>query len=95
LAVLLFSCSSTLDKKFNKDTAQEDLKSIKSELDSTYLNLLVSSIIRLKFQDKKLKEMTYAEILEDGKKWKAEQKVLTEKAAEPLFYYISFETIHE
>ena len=88
LAALLFSCSSPLDKKFNEDTAEEDIKAIKSELDSTELKLLAGSMIRLKFQDKKLEDMTYAEILEDGKKWKAEQekieaeqKALAEKAA--------------
>jgi sulfur transfer protein SufE len=44
-------------------------------------------MIRLKFQDKKLEDMTYSEILEYGKKWKAgqekikaEQKALAEKA---------------
>lgn len=88
LAALLFSCSSPLDKKFNEDTAEEDIKAIKSEIDSTELKLLAGSMIRLKFQDKKLEDMTYAEILEDGKKWKAEQekieaeqKALAEKAA--------------
>src|SRR5690606_20339487 len=60
---------------------------IKDKLDSTELNLLASSMIRLKLQDKNLEDMTYAEILEDGKKWKleqdkieAEQKALAEKA---------------
>tara|TARA_R110000744_G_scaffold104622_2_gene200287 strand:- start:171 stop:836 length:666 start_codon:yes stop_codon:yes gene_type:complete len=88
LAALLFSCSSPLDKKFNEDTAEEDIKAIKSEIDSTELKLLAGSMFRLKLQDKKLEDMTYAEILEDGKKWKAEQekieaeqKALAEKAA--------------
>jgi hypothetical protein len=37
-------------------------------------------MIRLKFQDQKLEEMSYAQILEDGKKWKAEQeKIKTEQ----------------
>jgi hypothetical protein len=88
LAVLLFSCSSPLDKKFNEETAQEDIKAIKSEIGSTELNLLAGSMIRLEFQGRNLEEMTYAEILEDGKKWKAEQekieaeqKALAEKGA--------------
>jgi hypothetical protein len=77
-----------MDKKFNEETAKEDIKAIKSKIDSTELQLLAGSMIRLKFQDKKLEEMTYGEILEDGKKWKAEQekkeaeqKALAEKAA--------------
>lgn len=87
LAALLFSCSSPLDRKFDEKTAKEDFEAIKSKIDSTDLNLIVGSMIRLKFQDKKIEEMTYREILEDGKKWKleqdkigAEQKALAEKA---------------
>lgn len=88
LAALLFSCSSPLTKKFNEETSEEDIKAVKGELDSTEMKLLAGSIFRLKLQDKKLEEMTYAEILENGKKWKAEQekkeaeqKALAEKAA--------------
>jgi hypothetical protein len=88
ITAFLFSCSSPMDKKFNEETAKEDIKAIKSKIDSTELQLLAGSMIRLKFQDKKLEEMTYGEILEDGKKWKAEQekkeaeqKALAEKAA--------------
>ncbi|CAZ94354.1 hypothetical protein [Zobellia galactanivorans] len=88
MVALMFSCSSPLDKKFNEETAKEDIQTIKDKIDSTELQLLAGSMIRLKFQDKKLEDMTYAEILEDGKKWKAEQekieaeqKALAEKAA--------------
>ncbi|MBD0831310.1 hypothetical protein [Aestuariibaculum sediminum] len=84
----LISCSSPMKKKFNEDTAKEDIEAIRESLDSSDLQLLAGSMIRLKFQDKKLEEMTYAEILEDGKKWKAEQgkieaeqKALAAKAA--------------
>jgi hypothetical protein len=88
IAVLFFSCSSPLDKKFNEETAKEDIESIKSKLDSTELQLMAGSMIRLKLLDEKLEDMTYSEILENGKKWKkeqekieAEQKALAEKAA--------------
>jgi len=88
LAALLFSCSSPLDKKFNADTSMEDIQAIKGKIDSTDLKLLAGSMIRLQFQDKKLEEMTYGEILENGKTWKAEQdkieaeqRALAEKAA--------------
>lgn len=74
LATLLFSCSSPMDKKFNEETAEEDMKAVKSELDSTEMKLLAGSMLRLKLQDKKLEDMTYAEILDNGKKWKAEQE---------------------
>ena len=88
ITAILFSCSSPMDKKFNEETAKEDIEAIKGKIDSTELQLLAGSMIRLKFQDKELEEMTYGEILDDGKKWKAEQekieaeqKDLAEKAA--------------
>ena len=63
IAAFLFSCSSPMDKKFNEETAKDDIEAIKSNLDSTELQLLGGSMIRLKFQDKKLEDMTYSEIL--------------------------------
>lgn len=88
ITAFLFSCSSPMDKKFNEKTAKEDITAIKNKIDSTELKLLAGTMVRLKFQDKNLEEMTYSEILEDGKKWKAEQekieaeqKALAEKAA--------------
>jgi hypothetical protein len=84
---LLWSCSSPLDKKFSKETSEKDIKEIKTELDSTELMLLAGSMIRLQMTGEKLEGMTYREILDNGKKWKAEQekieaeqKSLAEKA---------------
>jgi hypothetical protein len=86
-SILISSCSSPLDRKFNDETAKEDIVELKEELDSTELGLLVMSMMRLKFQNKELEEMTYSEIIEDGKEWKrkqdkleAEQKELALKA---------------
>jgi hypothetical protein len=88
ITTLILSCSSPLDKKFNEETAKEDIEAIKSKLDTTELQLMAGSMIRLKLQDEKLENMTYLEILENGKKWKKEQekieieqKALAEKAA--------------
>jgi hypothetical protein len=84
---LLWSCSSPLDRKFSEETSEKDIKEIKSELDSTELMLLAGSMIRLQMTGEKLEEMTYREILDNGKEWKAEQekieaeqKALAEKA---------------
>lgn len=86
---LLWSCSSPLDRKFSEETSEKDIKEIKSELDSTELMLLAGSMIRLQMTGEKLEEMTYREILDNGKEWKAEQekieaeqKALAEKAKE-------------
>tara|TARA_B110000879_G_scaffold190935_1_gene255669 strand:+ start:74 stop:739 length:666 start_codon:yes stop_codon:yes gene_type:complete len=88
MTAVLFSCSTPMEKKYNEKTALKDIQLIKAAIDSTEFNLLAGSVFRLKLKDKKLEEMTYAEILEDGKKWKAEQekieaeqKALAEKAA--------------
>lgn len=84
---MVISCSSPLNKKFNEDTSKEDLTAIKSKIDSSQFFLLAGTMLRLKLQEKKLEDMTYKEILEQGKKWKIdeeekqkEQKVLAEKA---------------
>lgn len=88
LTILLSSCTSPLDKTFNEETVENDIEAIRSELDSNEINLLAGSLIRLGIQQKNLSEMTYREILENGKNWKAEQdrleaeqKALAEKAA--------------
>lgn len=88
LAALLLSCYSTLEKKYNAETVAKDIEALGSELDSSEFGILLGSVIRLEFEDKKLEEMTYAEILTNGKKWKAEQerieaeqKALAAKAA--------------
>ena len=74
ISFLLLACSSPMDKKFKEETAKVDIEAIKSKLDSTEMGLLVGTMVRLKFQDKNLEDMTYAEILADGKKWKIEQE---------------------
>ena len=87
ISALLIACSSPLDKKFNENTVKEDLLAVNTKIDSIELGLLAGSMLRLKFQNKKIEDMTYGEILEEGKKWKAtqdkieeEQKKLAEKA---------------
>jgi hypothetical protein len=88
IVTLLISCSSPMDKKFNEKTAKEDIEAIKEKIDTTEFQLLAGSMMRLKFKGEKIEEMTYSEILENGKNWKieqkkieAEQKALAEKAA--------------
>lgn len=87
-SILLVACSSPLDKKYSEDTLEEDAKELRNELDSTEAKLLLGSIFRLTMQQEDLSKMTYGEILENGKAWKAEQdrieaeqKALQEKAA--------------
>ncbi|CAI8173687.1 MAG: Uncharacterised protein [Cryomorphaceae bacterium] len=87
-SILMVACSSPLDKKYTEDTFEEDAKELRNELDSNEAKLLLGSIFRLTLQQEDLSKMTYGEILENGKAWKAEQdrieaeqKALQEKAA--------------
>jgi hypothetical protein len=87
-SILMLACSSSLDRMYSEKTIQEDAKELQNELDSSEVKLLMGSIFRLTFAQKDLSKMTYGEILEDGKAWKAEQdlkeaeqKALQEKAA--------------
>jgi len=84
---ILCSCASPLDNKYSGDVTEKDINEIKAELDSTELMLLVGSVIGLQMTGEKVEEMTYREILENGKKLKAqqefiaiEQKAFAEKA---------------
>lgn len=84
----LAACTSPLEKTYSEETFEQDSKELKAQLDTADLQLLVGSILRLSFEGKDMSSMTYGEILENGKDWKAEQdrleaeqKALQEKAA--------------
>jgi len=88
ISTVFIACNSSLDKKFSDKTTKEDIQTILEETDSTSYKLIVSSILRYGLQGKKLEDYTYRELLEEGKRWKAEQekteqehKALAEKAA--------------
>ncbi|MDG1884384.1 MAG: hypothetical protein P8I71_02930 [Flavobacteriaceae bacterium] len=89
VTVLLFACSSPLDMKFNGETSEEVIETLKGEIDSIQLSNLTNAITRIKLnENKNLEDMSYSEILEDGNKWQAEQnkleaerKAITEEAA--------------
>lgn len=77
-----------MDKKYSKDTFEDDVKQLQNEVDSADAMLIMGSIIRLTMQQEDLSQMTYGQILENGKAWRAEQdrieaeqKALQEKAA--------------
>lgn len=79
ILAILVSCSSPLDKKFNEETSEKDLKEISAKLDSAELMLLAGSMIRLKLTGENLEEMTFREILENGKEWKEQMKIQEEE----------------
>ncbi len=79
---ILWSCSSPLDRPYNLETVQEDMKAVSSKLDTNEIFVLGATIIRMQFSGDKIDNMTYRDILEKGKKWKAEQdKIEAEQKA--------------
>ncbi|MEQ8926072.1 MAG: hypothetical protein RLO81_09690 [Fulvivirga sp.] len=85
--IVLTSCTSPLEKKFDPNSSESDLKEIRNHLDSTELMLLAGNMIRLKMIGEDLEQYTYNDILADAKKIKkekeaqeAEQAALAQKA---------------
>ncbi len=84
---ILYSCSSPLDKKYDEKNFEKVLTVLRNNKDTATAMLIVGTVIREGMEGKKIEGKTYREILEDGKKWKAEQdkieaeqKALAEKA---------------
>jgi hypothetical protein len=71
IIILLFAslvaCSSPLDRKFSADTFQEDTRDLFTELDTSEVQLIMGTVLRLSFQKKDFTQMTYRQLLEDGK----------------------------
>ncbi|UOE39698.1 hypothetical protein [Chryseobacterium oryzae] len=80
--IVLASCSNPTNKKYNEKTMSEDLKEIAeskkwSEEDS---GLFAGWLLRAKFKGESLESKSYQDILDEAKKYKAEEEVLAEKA---------------
>lgn len=73
VATILLSCTSPMQRNYSKESSKADLEAIKEELDPPSFMLLAGTLVRLEFEEVPLDTMTYAEILEHGKKWQAEQ----------------------
>ncbi len=81
LAALLFACVPPLEQKYYDETAEKHLAAIKVEIDSADYALLESALHRLKAENKRLIDVTYADILSQGKEWAAEQnQIMAEEA---------------
>lgn len=69
LLASLVACSSPLDRKFSADTFQEDTRALFTELDTSDVQLIMGTVLRLSFQKKDFTQMTYRQLLEDGKRY--------------------------
>lgn len=82
LVLVLFGCESPLDRTYNEKTLEEDAKAIRAEIDTTETVLLLGTIFRYKFEEKALEGKTYRDLIEEGRKFKAEQdKIEAEEKA--------------
>lgn len=83
LAVILMilSCSSPLDKKYNEKTLEQDAKEIKEsgKLSDEDAELLIGWILKSKLSGEIIEGKSYSEIVKKAKDYKKEQKELAEK----------------
>ena len=79
---LLASCSNPTSKKYNESTMAEDLKEIGASKKWTDedAGLFAGWLFRSKLKGESLENKTYQNILDEAKKFKADEEVLAEKA---------------
>lgn len=82
-ALTLFSCSSSLDKKYNEETAKEDFKLVTEEVSYEEANLITSEMVRAVLKGESIEGKTYGEILDSAKEFKKAEE-LAQKEAEEL-----------
>ncbi len=82
VAILTFSCSTPLDKKYSEETFETDAKEIKEsgKLSEEDAFIMAGWIMRSKLKGENLEGKTYNEIIEEAKDYKKEQELLAEKA---------------
>jgi hypothetical protein len=82
--IIALSCSRPLDKKYNEETFNEDVKKI----DTAHVKLIFATAWRYTLENKEINGLTYRQLLDEGTKYKIEQdslnaeaKALAERAA--------------
>ena len=82
ICIVIFSCSSPLDKKYTEENFDIDTKEIKEsgKLSEEDALMIAGWIMRSKLKGKTLEGKTYSEIIKEAKDYKKEQELLAEKA---------------
>ncbi|TRO65487.1 hypothetical protein [Christiangramia sabulilitoris] len=82
LGLIMISCSSPLDKNYNKETMQEDLKQIgeSGNVDDDEKKLIAGWIFKSGLTGESLEGKSYSDILEEAKNYKKEQEELAARA---------------
>jgi len=73
-AIILTSCSSSLDLKFNKETLKTDIIEVKKELSKEDSELLGKYILKSVFKEELVTGKTYSEILKAAKEEEEKKK---------------------
>ena len=81
VAVLTFSCTNPLDKKYSKETFETDAKVIgeSGKLSKEDASIMAAWIMKSAFKGENLEGKTYNEIINEAKDYKKEQELLAEK----------------
>ncbi|WP_123868144.1 hypothetical protein [Chryseobacterium lactis] len=84
--VFLTACSNPTGKKYNEATMPQDLKEIaeSKKWNEQDAGLFAGWVIRAKLKGESLESKTYQSILDDAKKFKAEEDALAEKAKKEM-----------
>jgi hypothetical protein len=69
ILISFYSCSSPIERTYNKESFENDLNELKKEINSEDFEILKNSIIMLSYDTESLEKMTYSEILQSGKDW--------------------------
>ncbi|MFA8300990.1 MAG: hypothetical protein ACEPOV_12555 [Hyphomicrobiales bacterium] len=67
LLIITFACNNSLDKIYSDVTVREDLKRIETEISAEEYRILSCNIMRLGASGDDIYNMTYQEILDEGK----------------------------
>ncbi|MBL7559850.1 hypothetical protein JAO71_08550 [Olleya sp. YSTF-M6] len=82
IVLLLISCSTPLDKKYNEANFESDAKEIKEsgKLSEEEAKLMVGYILKAKLRGENIEGKSYNEIIQTAKDFKKEQLQLAEKS---------------
>jgi hypothetical protein len=82
LLFTLWSCNNPLDRPYNQATLAQDVSAIGKNADSTYTQLLYATIVRFKFESKRLDGLTYRQLMREGKRYREANRRALERHGE-------------
>jgi len=84
ITIFLISCSNPLDKSFNQDTLEEDIKILKENISEEDINTLGAYILLKSISNDDMSGLSYGELLNEAKKINEENRLKEEEDAKKL-----------